>query len=138
MPVPVINIAQMREWEAATWSSGVTENEVIEAVGKMVAASALKMTRRGERIVILAGKGHNGDDARAAQPHLHGREVCLLNVTHPAETALTFSKITRNAALIIDGLFGIGISRPLDESWQALIAAINASAIPVLSIDVPS
>src|SRR5688572_11699452 len=121
MPVPVINIAQMREWEAATWSSGVTENEVIQRVGKAVAEQALKMTRRGEKILVLAGKGHNGDDARAAQPHLHGREVCLIDVTDPAATALSFADTAKSCSLIIDGLFGIGISRPLDESWQKLI-----------------
>jgi hypothetical protein len=27
MPVPVINLAQMREWEAATWATGQTEAE---------------------------------------------------------------------------------------------------------------
>ena len=38
MSVPVINIAQMREWERATWASGQTEAEVIRRVGKKVAA----------------------------------------------------------------------------------------------------
>jgi hydroxyethylthiazole kinase-like uncharacterized protein yjeF len=41
-------------------------------------------------------------------------------------------------ALVIDGLFGIGLNRPLDAEWQKFIAAINASKIPVLSVDVPS
>ena len=37
MPVPVINIAQMREWESATWATGQTEAEVIRRVGEKVA-----------------------------------------------------------------------------------------------------
>ena len=41
-------------------------------------------------------------------------------------------------ALIIDGLFGIGLNRPLAESWQKIIAAVNASKLPVLAVDVPS
>ncbi len=120
MPIPVITIAQMREWEAATWSTGTTEKEVIARVGKLVAERALKMTRPREKILILAGKGHNGDDARAAQPHLGEREVCLLNMADPLATALTFSEIAKDAALIIDGLFGVGLNRPLDEPWQKL------------------
>jgi NAD(P)H-hydrate epimerase len=40
--------------------------------------------------------------------------------------------------LIIDGLFGIGLNRPLDDGWKKFIAAVNASQIPVLSVDVPS
>ena len=46
--------------------------------------------------------------------------------------------LARKPALIIDGLFGIGLNRPLDEHWRAVIACINASNIPVLAIDVPS
>ena len=36
MPVPVINVAQMREWEKATWAGGQTEAEVIRRVVKGV------------------------------------------------------------------------------------------------------
>jgi NAD(P)H-hydrate epimerase len=41
-------------------------------------------------------------------------------------------------SLIIDGLFGIGLNRPLDDGWKKFIAAVNESKIPVLSVDVPS
>jgi hypothetical protein len=37
MPVPVISVAQMREWEKATWDSGQTEASVIMRVGERVA-----------------------------------------------------------------------------------------------------
>jgi NAD(P)H-hydrate epimerase len=39
---------------------------------------------------------------------------------------------------VIDGLFGIGINRPLDEAWTKLIERINAARLPVLAVDVPS
>ena len=45
MPIPVISIAQMREWEAATWATGQTEAEVIRRAGKRVARRARKLTR---------------------------------------------------------------------------------------------
>ncbi len=41
-------------------------------------------------------------------------------------------------ALIIDGLFGIGLNRPLAEPWRNIIAAVNAADLPVLAVDVPS
>lgn len=41
-------------------------------------------------------------------------------------------------ALIVDGLFGIGLNRPLAEPWQKIFAAINAAKIPVLAVDIPS
>ncbi|MDD5141248.1 MAG: NAD(P)H-hydrate dehydratase [Verrucomicrobiales bacterium] len=139
MPVPVINIAAMREWERATWATGQIEAEVIRRVGQQIAQLARSLTRSGDLILILAGKGHNGDDARAARECLADRKVALLNVTDP-KTAL--AEFQRSAAvppaLIIDGLFGIGLTRVLDDGWKKFIAAVNATKIPVLAVDVPS
>jgi ADP-dependent NAD(P)H-hydrate dehydratase / NAD(P)H-hydrate epimerase len=139
MPVPILTVAQMREWEQATWAAGQTEAEVICCVGQIVARRVLQLTRSGDSILILAGKGHNGDDARLAQPHLAGREVHLLNVSDPV-TGLTelMSLLKRRPALIIDGLFGIGLNRPLDGPWTWLIDFVNAAGVPILAVDVPS
>jgi NAD(P)H-hydrate epimerase len=90
-------------------------------------------------ILILAGKGNNGGDARNAREFLDGRKVELLDIAAPEnflpalETALA-----QKPALIIDGFFGIGLNRPLDNAWIKLIQRVNESKIPVLSIDVPS
>lgn len=139
MAVPVISVAQMREWENHSWESGSSQSEVISKVGQLVAQRALKMTRPDDRILILAGKGHNGDDARCAQGHLLGRRVRLITIGHPAaELEHLESLLARRPALIIDGLFGIGLNRPLDQSWNDLIERVNRSSLPVLSIDVPS
>ena len=139
MPVPVISISQMREWEKATWADGKTEAEVIRRVGKKVARRARRLTATGDRILILAGKGHNGDDARAVAEHLENRRVDLLEVLLPQSDLLQIEMaVKKRPALIIDGLFGIGLSRALGENWQKIIAVINASHIPVLAIDVPS
>ena len=86
MPLPVITVEQMRRWEAATWKSGKTEKEVIALVGKVVANRVMELTRPGDDILLLAGKGHNGDDVRAMAEHLPGREVSLLSITDPAKT----------------------------------------------------
>jgi NAD(P)H-hydrate epimerase len=139
MPVPVINISQMRRWEKATWATGQTEDAVIRCVGEKVARLALRMTCSNDTILILAGKGHNGDDTRSAKEFLSDRKIILLHVTDP-KTAVT--EFQRSAgvlpALIIDGLFGIGLSRPLDDDWKKFITTVNQSKIPVLAVDVPS
>src|SRR5580692_9461366 len=83
MAVPVISVAQMREWERATWATGQTEAEVIRRVGQKIAACARELTCPGDVMLILAGKGHNGDDARAAQKFLAERKIVTLNVTAP-------------------------------------------------------
>jgi len=139
MPVPVISVAQMREWEAATWATGQTEAEVIRRVGACLARRALQLTSADDTILILAGKGHNGDDARAAAEFIADRKMTGLDLLAP-ETDLPRleAALREKPALIIDGLFGIGLNRPLAEPWLQVITAVNAAKIPVLSVDVPS
>jgi NAD(P)H-hydrate epimerase len=155
MPVPVISVAQMREWEKATWAAGQTEAEVIRRVGEKIAEVARRMTQSGDAILILTGKGRNGDDARTAREFLGDREVVLLDVTNPLTALAEFETACRRlgepaslhsdtptprhpVSLLIDGLFGIGLSRPLDEHWKKFIAAVNESKIQVLAVDTPS
>ena len=139
MPVPIISAAQMREWERATWASGQTEAEVIRRVGRRVARRARKLTRAGDTILFLVGKGHNGDDARAAAKQLEGRRAEVLEMFLPDTGLLPLeAALKEKPALVVDGLFGIGLNRPLSEAWQKIIAAVNAGKIPVLAIDVPS
>jgi NAD(P)H-hydrate epimerase len=129
----------MREWEKATWATGQTEIEVIRRVGECIARRARKLTGDDDTILILAGKGHNGDDARAAREFLAGRKVKLLDLLLPdSDLPPLEGALREKPALIIDGLFGIGLDRPLTEPWVQIISAINAARIPVLAVDVPS
>src|SRR5438045_9826 len=84
MSLPVLNIDQMRGWEKATWASGQTEEAVIRRVGQEVARWALQLTAPGQLILILAGKGNNGADARCARDHLPERRVDVLELKDPA------------------------------------------------------
>lgn len=139
MPVPVVSVAQMREWEQGSWAAGRSQTEVIGRAGQAVAARALQLTAPEDRILVLAGKGHNGDDARCAQPHLVDRKVRMLSIADPAHAQPEVEGLlAKKPALIIDGLFGIGLKRDLDPAWRQLIGKINDSALPVLAVDVPS
>src|SRR5215213_53868 len=113
MPIPIISIAQMREWEKATWATGQTEVEVIRRVGRIVADHALELTRENDRILVLAGKGNNGEDARCASEHLPNRRVETLDIKDPnGDLPKLEASLSLSPALVIDGLFGIGINRP--------------------------
>ena len=139
MSLPVISIAQMREWEHATWAGGQTEAEVIRRVGQRVAHRARQLTHAGDFILLLAGKGHNGDDVRASQAFLIERQIELIEVNAPADNFTQLeTALARQPALIVDGLFGIGLNRPLDVAWLKFITLINAAKLPVLAVDVPS
>lgn len=139
MPVPVITVAQMREWEKATWTSGQTEDAVMRCAGQAVVRFSQALTSAGDTVLVLAGKGHNGQDAKYAAKFLSGREAKVLEVFDPEDTIEQFKLALQPApALIIDGLFGIGLNRPLSSNWIALIQEINKSGVPILSVDVPS
>jgi len=144
MPVPIISVAQMRQWEQASWEAGRSPAAVIKNVGRLLAERALELTRRDAAIVILAGRGHNGDDARAARRHLPRRKVALIEVVDPRTAAREFSRRMQTAPgrarpeLVVDGLFGIGLNRPLEGAWKTLIDTVNQSGLPVLAVDVPS
>lgn len=126
----------MREWEQATWTAGVSEESVMRRAGAAVAAIARKLTQPGAEVLVLTGKGHNGDDARFAVEGLSGRRVQVINVTDPAAVVAAVAGFS--GALIVDGLFGIGLSRPLAGDWLRLVAALNQSRVPILAVDVPS
>jgi len=138
MSIPVISIAQMREWEKASWAAGKSEADVIRRVGKCLAQAALRLTKPGDSILIVAGKGHNGDDARCAREHLAERHAQVLDIKDPLADLPKLDALSSRPALVIDGLFGIGINRPLDASWVKFIGHINAAKLPVLAVDVPS
>src|SRR3954470_5607322 len=139
MPLPVISVAQMREWEKATWASGQTEAAVIQQAGTAIARKAEQLTQKGDFILVLAGKGHNGDDARVAAEAILEREVQLLRVLDPdiASTELGIL-LARKPTLLIDGLFGIGLNRPLGLQWIKLIERLNVTRVPMLAVDIPT
>ena len=126
----------MRGWERTTWATGVSEASVLRRAGQAVARCVRRLTRPGAELLVLAGKGHNGDDARFAAEDLTDRPVRLVNVTDPHAAVAEVRNFA--GALIVDGLFGIGLSRPLAGDWLRLVQALNASRVPILSVDVPS
>jgi len=75
MAYPVLTLQAMRDWEERTWAQGVLEADVIAQVGRRIAERIMEMTAPGDSILLLAGKGHNGDDVCAAIPWLSRRSV---------------------------------------------------------------
>ncbi|MDA8092708.1 MAG: NAD(P)H-hydrate dehydratase [Betaproteobacteria bacterium] len=108
-------------------------------------------------ILVVAGPGNNGGDALVAARHLvdWGIPVDLVftgridRLSADARRAWDAWASTGRPShedippagrwsLAIDGLFGTGLTRDIEEADRRRIAKINALACPVLSIDVPS
>ena len=93
----------MREWENASWAAGRNQSEVIRRVGQMVARLASQLTRAGDSILLLAGKGHNGDDVRATFGFFSDRRVELFDATSPEEQFATLGHLlARKPAFLND------------------------------------
>ena len=127
----------------------------MENAGRAVADEAAKMVAAGARIAVLCGPGNNGGDGFVAARLLRDRGFdvrvsCLVPVDQlKGDAAVMAGKwplVVRPASsdelqsmhLVIDALFGAGLSRALDGDAADLVAAINASGLPVLAVDTPS
>ncbi|MBL8384478.1 MAG: NAD(P)H-hydrate dehydratase [Burkholderiales bacterium] len=109
------------------------------------------------RVLVLAGPGNNGGDAYEVATHLL-RAGCAVHLVAPADPARLpadaaaarqawhaaggragdFPQALADVDLIVDGLFGIGLTRAIGPPYDAWIAAVNAARRPVLALDVPS
>lgn len=108
-------------------------------------------------LLVLCGPGNNGGDGLvlATLARQAGHQVQVLAVPGmPPGSALArkalagfeqggggldiFAGAFPQADLVIDGLLGLGLSRPVDGLLGDLIGTINASGLPVLALDVPS
>jgi NAD(P)H-hydrate epimerase len=124
------------------------------------AALALMIDFRVSKALILCGGGNNGGDGLAVARHLHNRraEVMIALTIDPARykgDALINWQIVQSMrlpviqatpetiratddVLIIDAIFGTGLSEPPRDPFPALVRAVADSENPVLAIDVPS
>ena len=124
---PILSFDQMRRWEELSWKQGIRQEEVIHQAGVAVGRSVLKWIQRVglERILVLAGPGHNGDDARVAAEFLSDFAVVqVLEIKKPEEGLRQLRSIFSSPSspdstpqLIVDGLFGIGLSRSVEGDW---------------------
>jgi hydroxyethylthiazole kinase-like uncharacterized protein yjeF len=125
-----------------------------------VAAAELARSLCGDtagHILVVAGPGNNGGDAFEVAARLKGwfyRVSAVFagertKLSRDAQAALAkweaaggtlLGDIPNNMRfdLAVDGLFGIGLTRPLTERYAALVDKLNALRVPVLALDIPS
>jgi hydroxyethylthiazole kinase-like uncharacterized protein yjeF len=121
---PIFLTADIRGIEQAAGDA-----PLMERAGAAAADLAAKLCE-GKDVLVLAGPGNNGGDARIAAKLLEER-FFRVTVTdrQPAE---------KPWGLVIDGLFGIGLARPIEGDYARLVEYANRQSCPVLALDVPS
>ncbi|HKU45950.1 MAG TPA: NAD(P)H-hydrate dehydratase [Burkholderiales bacterium] len=99
------------------------------------AAAELAATLAGDKakdVLVLAGPGNNGGDARIVARLLKERFFRVEVVSQPGAIP------QRPWGLVVDGLFGIGLARELAGDYAALADYANRQRCPVLALDIPS
>jgi hydroxyethylthiazole kinase-like uncharacterized protein yjeF len=150
----VLTTLEMEHADRLAIAGGTPGFALMLSAGQAVAQAALDLAQEGA-ILVVAGRGNNGGDGFVAAAELlaRGREVSVIllcerdTLTGDAALAargwkgalLPFNPhAIGKPALIIDALFGAGLNRTVKGDPLTMIEAINASGIPVLSVDLPS
>lgn len=130
MNTPLLRCSELRAIESRYAD---VKPPLMERAGR-AAASVARQLLKGSRapVLVLAGPGNNGGDARVMARVLKQQGIAVVAVG-PGENIPG-----GNYGLVVDGLFGIGLGRPLEGAWAELVARINAFAGPVLALDIPS
>lgn len=161
----VVDAVQMKEIDRRTSKDiGIEPIVLMEKAAERIAECAVQMLGgeegiAGKRVLAVYGAGGNGGDAVAAARllHLKGAAAELFAADEKEPCALTKKELSvaekcgvpvrRKTCndmdfpaydMILDGIFGIGLSRAVTGVHRTLIDRINASGVPVLSVDIPS
>ena len=141
---------------------------LMENAGRQVVAAMERHWRSldGQRVAVVCGKGCNGGDgfvvARVlavsgvdtrvyllvpaseiegdAGMNLSALEtvgVPVIDVTEPDAWAAHLPDIAA-MDMVVDALFGTGLARPLEGHWLTVVEDLNASGVPIVSVDLPS
>ena len=138
--------------------------DLMERAAKAITRVITERWDQRMKVVVFAGPGNNGGDALAVARLLseqgYGTSVYLFNIHDKLsdecaankqrllnqKRVSSFMEITTNFdpptldsdTLIVDGLFGVGLNKPLAGGFASLVKYINQSPAKVVSIDIPS
>ncbi|MEG2009636.1 MAG: NAD(P)H-hydrate dehydratase [Oscillospiraceae bacterium] len=143
---------------------GVPSCLLMTNAARHLADAALELLHENKRALIFCGSGNNGGDGIATAVRLLSQGIslrCFLVGKREKMTADTaemerrlievggvledFSpknaeipKLAMDAGVIIDAIFGIGLSREIKGDALAAVKIINGAKAPVISADIPS
>ena len=162
----ILTAAQMQRADKVTIKSGLSAFDLMDRAGRAVATTVVKYIPDYGRVVVIAGPGHNGGDGFAAAHHLRKYRIpvtvvslvpvdsitgdCKAHVDLATQSSVKVREATTlddlceverwlsRSVLIVDAMFGTGLSRSPDGLMAETVARINSCDRPVLSIDIAS
>lgn len=153
----IVSAAQMKQIESQIFAAGMPVAALMEKAARLCFNKIrhLYPLANTTTVGILVGPGHNGGDAlviarelylagyriKIYRPFFKFKQLTGNHANYVASLGITFYEDIESLSdcqLIIDGLFGFGLTRDLPETILPAIALINSWSKPIVSIDLPS
>ncbi len=160
----ILSSNQLKEWDKYTIvHEPVASIDLMERAAEGLARAIVRRWDTSFRIVVFAGPGNNGGDGLAVARLLSQldyrvdaflfntkgtlSEECRINMERLRKCdSVCFTEVRSRfdppgldeQCVVVDGLFGSGLNKPLNGGFAAVVKYLNASKAQVVSIDVPS
>ncbi len=150
----VLSVAEMYAADKAAEAGGIASLDLMEAAGTAV-ARVVQARWKPQAVAVLCGPGNNGGDGFVIARLLAGAgwpvRVALLGppVELRGDAAINAKswtgpvlpltpEVLDGKPLVIDAIFGAGLSRALSGAARAVVERINAENLTCIAVDVPS
>ena len=147
---PIVTASEMRAAEEREIAAGTSVETLMDRAGKGVAAAVHRLAA-GAPVLVLCGPGNNGGDGYVAATALTaaGHEVRVAAFAEPTSQAAKQARAgwsgliesidtARPAPVLLDALFGTGLSRGLDAGLAARLGDLARAARLAITVDLPS
>ena len=149
-PVPILTAVEMLAAERSAMAQGETVETLMERAGRAVAEAVWRFGG-GRPVLILCGPGNNGGDGYVAARYLAKRGVDVrvaafglpgTDASRAAREAwagpVAALEDTDDAPVLVDALFGTGLTRPLGDTLAQNLARLTERRPFTVAVDVPS
>ena len=148
---PILTAEAMRAAEEAAIAGGTTVEQLMERAGAALAEATYRFAGPMP-VLVLCGPGNNGGDGYVAARHLaqRGVKVRIAALSEPKSDAAKWARShwagpveqlgdeTAPEPLVIDALFGTGLTRGLDEGKAKQLSRLCGPAQLSVACDLPS
>ena len=128
----ILTVAEHYEADRLAEAAGVSTNALMAAAGAAIARE-IQQRWTPRKTVVLCGPGNNGGDGIVAAARLGEAGWDVI----PVSFGDLDPAVLAGAELVVDAMFGAGLSRPLDGAAKAILGALDPT-VPVVAVDVPS
>ncbi len=164
--VHILTADQMHCADQACMASGTSQASLMGRAGQAVASAVIARRPATGRVVIITGAGNNGGDGFSAAAYLQKSRIAVTVVSlvstaeiagesreqlshalacgvkvREARSGEMLGELERwlnRSVMVVDAIFGTGLSRPIDGFIHDVITRINSCGRPVLSVDIAS